>query len=169
MPDTSRHVYALALGSNRPLSARRTPAWLLREATTRIGALGTVLDVAPVIQSAPVGPSRRRFTNGALLVDSRLPPPAMLNALQAIERALGRRRFLRWGARSVDIDIILWSGGQWRSRALSLPHPAFAQRDFVLTPLRAIAPEWRAPPHGYSVRQLCARLQKAKPVDAARG
>lgn len=169
MLDTSRHVYALALGSNRPLSAQRTPARLLREAVERIGALGAVLDVAPTIQSAPVGPSRRLFANSALLVESRLPPPAMLDALQAIERALGRRRFLRWGARSVDIDIILWSGGRWRSRTLSIPHPAFAERDFVLRPLVAIAPDWRAPPHGHSLRQLLARLQKAKRVDAARG
>ncbi|WP_376786411.1 2-amino-4-hydroxy-6-hydroxymethyldihydropteridine diphosphokinase, partial [Sphingobium yanoikuyae] len=68
----------------------------------------------------------------ALLVASALPPPVLLAALQGIETGLGRRRFQRWGARRLDIDIILWSGGRWCSRDLIIPHPAFAQRDFVL-------------------------------------
>ena len=108
-----------------------------------------------------MGPSRRVFANGALLMESDLPPDAMLTHLQRIERDLGRRRFRHWGARSVDIDIILWSGGRWDSRALHIPHPAFRQRDFVLTPLCAIAPGWRDPISGLSVRHLHARLRKA--------
>ncbi|WP_327754648.1 2-amino-4-hydroxy-6-hydroxymethyldihydropteridine diphosphokinase [Sphingobium sp. SJ10-10] len=158
---STRHVYALALGSNRPLSARLAPARLLKEAVRLIGQLGTVLAVAPVIKTPPLGPSRRIFANSATLVESYLPPEAMLLHLQAIERRLGRQRFMHWGARRLDIDIILWSGGRWNSRSLRIPHPAFRERDFVLTPLCAIAPDWRDPVSGLSMRHLRFRLRKA--------
>ncbi|WP_176591189.1 2-amino-4-hydroxy-6-hydroxymethyldihydropteridine diphosphokinase [Sphingobium sp. EM0848] len=155
------HLYALALGSNRPLSAQLAPARILDAAVERIGALGAVQAVAPVLTTPPVGPSRRVFANGALIVKSDLPPDMMLARLQEIERSLGRRRFRRWGARSIDIDIIFWSGGRWNSRSLHIPHPAFRQRDFVLKPLCAIIPHWRDPVSGLSIRQLLVRLRKA--------
>ncbi|MGA1852928.1 2-amino-4-hydroxy-6-hydroxymethyldihydropteridine diphosphokinase [Sphingobium yanoikuyae] len=169
MPDTSHHLYALSIGSNRPLSARLTPPRLLAEAVRRIGALGDVVALSPTIETPPLGPSRRRFANAALLVASALPPPVLLAALQGIEAGLGRRRFQRWGARRLDIDIILWSGGHWRSRDLLIPHPAFAQRDFVLRPLGAIAPDWKCPPSGHSVRHLHALLRKASYHRTTRG
>lgn len=158
---STRHQYALALGSNRPLSGWLTPARLLNEAVRLIAEFGTILAVAPVMTTPPVGPSRRIFANSALLVESALPPEAMLLRLQAIERGLGRKRFIRWGARRLDIDIILWSGGRWHSRSLHIPHPAFRDRDFVLAPLCAIVPGWRDQVSGLSVRHLRFRLRKA--------
>src|SRR3546814_3264767 len=92
---STRHVYALALGSNRALSARLDPPRLLAEAIRRIAELGAVLSVAPVMQTPPIGPTRRVFANGALLVESSLPPEEMLSRLQAIERALGDRKSTR--------------------------------------------------------------------------
>lgn len=160
MADTSTHTYALALGSNRPLSASRTPARLLDEAVALIGHQMRVITVAPTIATPPMGPSSRLYANSALLVESPLPPPALLALLQSIEHRLGRRRHRRWGARSVDIDIILWSGGTWANRLLTIPHSAFRQRAFVLTPLVAIAPRWRDPLSGLTIRHLHARLQK---------
>lgn len=157
----SPQLYALALGSNRPLSARLTPTRLLHAATTLIGKQARVLAASPILSTPPLGPSARRFANGALLVESTLPPPAMLAFLQSIENELGRRRYRRWGARSVDIDIILWSGGRWASRTLTIPHAAWRVRSFVLTPLLAVAPNCRDPRTGLSVRHLHARLQKA--------
>ncbi|WP_313801907.1 2-amino-4-hydroxy-6-hydroxymethyldihydropteridine diphosphokinase [Sphingobium sp.] len=156
-----RHIYALALGSNRSLSARQTPARLLKDAVRLIAELGTVSAVAPIMMTPPIGPSRRKFANSALLVESSLPPETMLLRLQAIEHGLGRQRFIRWGARRLDIDIILWSGGRWNSRSLHIPHPAFRDRDFVLAPLHSVAPGWRDPVSGLSVRHLRARLRKA--------
>ncbi|XOU69617.1 2-amino-4-hydroxy-6-hydroxymethyldihydropteridine diphosphokinase [Sphingomonas sp. VDB2] len=157
------HLYALALGSNRPLSARRTPARLLAEAIALMGEQARVLRISPTLSTPPLGPSARRFANGAILVESPLSPPAMLAFLQHIEHRLGRRRYRRWGARSVDIDIILWSGGPWRSRTLTIPHAAYRTRAFVLTPLLAVAPDWRDPHLAMTVRHLHARLQKAAP------
>lgn len=163
------HSYALALGSNRAQSAARPPRRLLAEAAALIGQLGKVQAIAPVITTPPLGPSLRHFANGAILVDSTLAPEAMLAALQAIERQLGRRRHRRWGARRMDIDIILWSGGRWTSRSLHIPHPQFRSRSFVLTPLRAIAATWRDPVSGLTVRQLHARSRKATVLPPARG
>ncbi|WP_150292324.1 2-amino-4-hydroxy-6-hydroxymethyldihydropteridine diphosphokinase [Sphingobium estronivorans] len=155
------HLYALALGSNRSLSATLTPARIVDAAVAKIGAIGTVRAVAPILTTPPVGPSRRVFANSALIIESVLPPDRMLARLQEIERSLGRRRFRRWGARSIDIDIIFWSGGRWNSRSLHIPHPTFRQRDFVLKPLCAIVPRWRDPVSGLSVRHLLAQLRKA--------
>lgn len=163
------HLYALALGSNRPLSARLTPTRLLAAAAALIGRQARILATSPTIATAPLGPSTRRFANGALLVESALPPPAMLAFLQATENSLGRRRYRRWGARSVDIDIILWSGGTWRSRSLTIPHLAYRNRTFVLTPLLAIAPTWCDPRRSLTMRHLNARLQKPRPKHATRG
>jgi 2-amino-4-hydroxy-6-hydroxymethyldihydropteridine diphosphokinase len=153
--------YLLAIGSNRPLSARLPPRAILTEAVSRIGAeLGTVMAVAPFITTRPLGPSLRNYANGALLLESDLAPDILLRRLQAIERALGRRRHRRWGDRSLDIDIILWSGGLWRSHALSIPHPAYASRDFVLIPSRHIASDWRDPRSGLCIRHLRHRLAR---------
>jgi 2-amino-4-hydroxy-6-hydroxymethyldihydropteridine diphosphokinase len=131
--------------------------------------LGEVRAMAPILMTPPLGPSQRLFANGAMLVASPLPPEAMLDRLKQIERRLGRQRRRRWGARRMDIDIILWSGGRWNSRMLQIPHPAFRSRSFVLTPLRAIAPTWRDPISGLSVRQLDARLRKATALLRPRG
>lgn len=169
MVDTRTHIYALALGSNRPLSARRTPPRLLAEATALIARETRLRAVSPTIATPPLGPSARIFANGALLVESPLAPPAMLALLQQVENHLGRRRHRRWGARSVDIDIILWSGGRWDSRTLTIPHAAFRSRAFVLNPLHAIASGWPDPVTGLRVRHLRARLQKAKAKRATRG
>ncbi|MDP3782274.1 MAG: 2-amino-4-hydroxy-6-hydroxymethyldihydropteridine diphosphokinase, partial [Sphingopyxis sp.] len=81
------------------------------------------------------------------------------------EAAFGRRTGQRWSARTLDLDILLWSGGIWSDSALTIPHPAIEQRAFVLGPLRAIVPEWQHPLHRRSVRQLAARLARPKPVD----
>ena len=162
-PDGRTLVYALALGSNRALSADRMPARLVEEAMALIGARMRVIAMSPIIDTPPLGPSLRRYANAAILVETALLPPALLRRLQAIETQLGRRRHRRWGARTMDIDIILWAGGMWRERRLTVPHAAFRSRSFVLTPLSFIASGWRDPRSGLTIRQLSARLKKAKP------
>ncbi|WP_163535997.1 2-amino-4-hydroxy-6-hydroxymethyldihydropteridine diphosphokinase, partial [Klebsiella pneumoniae] len=70
-------------------------------------------------------------------------PPALLRRLKAIERGFGRRRGRNWGARVIDLDIILWSGGSWGEPALTVPHRLFRGREFVLAPLARVAAGWR--------------------------
>lgn len=161
-------LYAIGLGSNRRHPRFGDPRAVLMAALAALESDDVeAVDASPIIASAPLGPSRRRYANAVALVASTLTPPEMLACLQAIEAAFGRRTGQRWGARTLDLDILLWSGGVWSDAALNIPHPAMAQRDFVLGPLRAIAPDWRHPLTAHSVRQLAARLVRAKPVDRA--
>jgi 2-amino-4-hydroxy-6-hydroxymethyldihydropteridine diphosphokinase len=120
------------------------------------------------LASAPIGPSRRRYANAAVIVATAAGPEAVLDRLQGIEHAFGRRRRgARWGARVLDLDIVLWSGGPWASERLVIPHPEFRSRAFVLAPAAAIAPGWRDPVTGRTLRQLNARLLHA--VTSPRG
>ena len=158
--------YAIALGSNRPLSRRLDPDALVRAAMQALdeGPL-TLIACSRSLRTAPLGPSARQFVNAAALVDTQLMPRALLAHLKGMERRFGRRAGRRWGARSLDLDIILWSGGLWRERRLRIPHSAWRTRAFVLTPLADIAPRWRDPLSGLTVAQLHARLDRPIPVD----
>jgi len=130
-----------------------------------LAALGTVLARSAVIDSAPVGPSQRQYANAALVLETERHPPALLGVLQAMEQDFGRvRRGQRWGARVLDLDIVLWSGGAWVTPGLTIPHPLFRTRPFVLSPALAIAADWRDPDSGHTVRQLHARLTRPRPL-----
>lgn len=151
--------YVIALGSNR----RGRHGSPVAEVRAALAVLEPVA-ASPIAASVPLGPSLRRFANAVAVVESALPPPAFLARLKAIERDFGRRPGRRWGARVIDLDIVLWSGGLWASAGLSIPHPAFRQRGFVLGPLAGVAPGWRDPVTGRSVRQLAARLTRRRPL-----
>jgi 2-amino-4-hydroxy-6-hydroxymethyldihydropteridine diphosphokinase len=114
--------------------------------------------------SRPIGPSQRTYANAAAVISTKLKPPALLAQLHAIERKFGRKRNgQRWRARALDLDIILWSGGIWITPTLSIPHPAFRERAFVLKPAARIAPLWRDPLTGHTLRQLALRLDRERP------
>lgn len=167
---SSIHLYVLSLGSNRPLSARLPPHAILLSAITVLERDGhEVRSAAPLLNTAPLGPSRRRYINSAVVIASHLKPDALLDTLHAIESQFGRRRARRWGARTLDIDIILWSGGRWESRDLHIPHQAFRERDFVLKPLMAVQPAWRDPVTGLRPAHLLARLKKSRHFHTASG
>ena len=123
-----------------------------------------ILRTAPVHLTRPIGPSRRRYANSAALVETALPPGELLDLLKRLEAAFGPRRGQRWSARVLDCDIILWSGGTWSSGALTIPHVAFRDRIFVLGPALAIAPRWRDPLTGKTMRHLHARLTRPRPA-----
>ena len=148
--------YAIAIGSNRP--GRHGPP--RREVVAAIAALGGVVATSSIIARAPIGPSSRRFANAAIIIESDEAPDALLARLKRIERDFGRRRGRRWGARVIDLDIILWSAGCWSSVALTIPHRAFRTRDFVLTPLAQIAGDWRDPLTGLSIAHLAHRARR---------
>lgn len=162
-------LYAIGIGSNRPLSGQLRPRRIVHAA---IAALDlpplSVVARAPVIETPPLGPSRRRYANSAAIVASPLSPHVMLDRLQALESRFGRRRYRRWGERTLDLDLLLWSAGGLRSSRLTIPHPALHERDFVLRPLSAIARNWRDPRTGLTMAQLASRLAKPKHVDRDR-
>lgn len=160
----SAATYLIGLGSNRR-GRHGAPADEVRAA---LAAIGSVEAVSPVVTSAAMGPSHRAFANAVALVASDESPPALLARLKRIERAFGRRRGQRWGARVIDLDILLWSGGVWRSPRLTVPHPGFRERAFVLGPMLAIAPDWRDPVTGHTIRQLAHRLTARRPMPRSR-
>ncbi|MDF7775866.1 2-amino-4-hydroxy-6-hydroxymethyldihydropteridine diphosphokinase [Sphingomonas sp. AOB5] len=151
--------YAIAIGSNRRGRHGSPEA----EVAAAIRALGAV-SVSPTLRTAPLGPSNRRFANAVAIVETAEEPPALLARLKAIERAHGRRRSQRWAARVIDLDIVLWSGGSWGEAGLTVPHPQFRLRRFVLDPLAQVAPDWRDPLTGRTVRQLRALLLTRRPL-----
>ena len=173
MAETS---YAIALGSNRRHGRHGTPRAVLAAALVTLARAGLrIVAASPVIHTAAHGPAGRSFANAAAIVASPLDPPALLRLLKKIERDFGRRPGRRWGPRILDLDIALWSGGTWppfpaisAPGRLSVPHRALPIRAFVLTPLAAIAPGWRDPRSGRTIRQLLALLIRPRPVDRTR-
>ncbi len=158
--------YAIALGSNRRHGRYGDPRAILSAALATLCAANiTILATSATLASPALGPSRRRYANAAAIIETTLAPPALLAQLKAIEQAFGRRPGQRWGARVLDLDIVLWSGGIWSSPALSIPHPHWRTRRFVADPLAQIAPDWRDALSNRTVRHIAHRLRRAQPVD----
>ncbi|SDZ97220.1 2-amino-4-hydroxy-6-hydroxymethyldihydropteridine diphosphokinase [Microbulbifer marinus] len=116
-------------------------------------------------RSAPVGPGEQPdYINAVAELETELAPLALLDRLQAIEAAHGRERSIRWGARTLDLDILLFGREQIDVPRLQVPHPRMAERNFVLLPLAELEPELQLP-SGESIQallQLCPqnRLDK---------
>ena len=158
------HTYLIALGSNMRVPGIGPPRAVLEAALLAIEERGACIKAsAPFVETPPIGPSQRRYANGAAIIETALAPPAMLAFCKQIERDFGRGRSQlrgqRWRSRSLDLDIVLWSGGRWQAPDLIIPHSLFRSRDFVLGPARRIAGGWRDPVSGMNVRQLAARLR----------
>jgi len=159
--------YLIALGSNVRHHRHGAPERVIRAACAAMDADPDlkVKRVSPVLRNTPIGPSRRRYANTAAIVHSKLDPSDLLVRLKAVERSFGRRRAgRRWGERVIDLDIILWSRGPWSTPGVTVPHPAFRERTFVLHPAAAIAPDWRDPLTGLTPRHLLARLTRPRPA-----
>ena len=144
--------YLIAVGSNAP-GARAIVAAMIAGATA-----------SAIRTTRALGPGGRAYANAVMRIECTLAPPALLARLKEIERAHGRRPARRWGPRPLDLDIIGWSGGIWRTRTLTIPHASFRSRRFVLDPLAEIAPDWRDPVTRLTVRQLRARLDQRRPA-----
>lgn len=100
-------------------------------------------------RSLPMGNvSQPLFTNAVLEIRTRLSPRALLAELQKIERRGGRVRTLRWGPRTLDLDILVYADIILNQRDLTIPHPGIPARAFVLYPLRELAPNMQIPGMG---------------------
>lgn len=146
----------IALGSNLG-----QPLQHLRDALGQLSLLpdSVLAGVSSFYRSAPVGPQDQPcYLNAVARLDTALPPEELLRRLQAIERAHGRDRDNeeRWGARPLDLDILLYGRRQCRGRYLTIPHPRLTERAFVLRPLHEMAPDLDIPGHGAVKRLLPA-------------
>ena len=99
------------------------------------------------------------FLNSVLLMETRLQPEVLLEKLHEIEGLADRKRTIRWGPRTLDLDIILYDEMIWNSQTLTLPHPEMHKRSFVLDPLLQIAPWAYHPGLGKTVRELWEELK----------
>ncbi len=158
--------YVIALGSNRRHHEYGRPRDVVEAALIALVKEGIdIRRVGPIVFTEPVGPSMRRYANSAAIVETQLAPEALLKLLKRIEGEFGRRGGgQRWSSRVIDLDIVLWEGGAFAAPGLVIPHPLFRKRPFVLTPAVAIAPDWRDPVTGLTLRQINARLTAPRPL-----
>jgi 2-amino-4-hydroxy-6-hydroxymethyldihydropteridine diphosphokinase len=143
---------AVALGSNVGNREQN-----LQEAVRRVGELGVVRAVSSFFDTTPVGVVEQpRFLNGALLIETELGPAELMQELLAVERAMGRERAsaIPKGPRLIDLDLLLYADAVMNTEELTLPHPAMAQRQFVLEPLAEIAGGMVHPVMGLTVREM---------------
>jgi 2-amino-4-hydroxy-6-hydroxymethyldihydropteridine diphosphokinase len=104
-----------------------------------------------------VGPPQPDYVNAAAVLETTLAPESLLEALQGIEAAHGRRREIHWGPRTLDLDLLTYGDRVIESSRLQLPHPHLAERAFVLAPLAEVAADLSIPGRG-RVRDLLAAL-----------
>ena len=136
------------------------PAVQLRAAVLALTALPQtqVKKVSTFYRSSAIGPAGQPdYCNAVAQLDTALAPQDLLDAMQGIEDAAGRVRGERWGARVLDLDLLLYGQVVCSTERLTLPHPELAFRDFVLWPLTEIAPEVQVPLLGRA-RDLLAQL-----------
>jgi 2-amino-4-hydroxy-6-hydroxymethyldihydropteridine diphosphokinase len=159
----ARHTAAIALGSNLP-SQFGDPAANLREAIRRLGELGQVRAVSSLYTTAPIGyTDQPNFTNAAALLLTNLEPVELMRALLNIEREMGRDRSATVppkGPRIIDLDLLLVGDIVLNTPELTLPHPALAERRFVLEPLAEIAPKMVDPVSGRTAAHMLAELMR---------
>lgn len=112
-----------------------------------------VVRASSLYQSVALGPPQPDYLNAVIHVRSVLSPYALMRRLHAVEAGLGRERRIKWGPRTIDLDLIDYHGSDVDTR-IKLPHPRMQSRAFVLMPLFEIAPDWRHPKTGQSVSSL---------------
>jgi 2-amino-4-hydroxy-6-hydroxymethyldihydropteridine diphosphokinase len=140
----------LSLGSN--LGDRRAN---LEAAIARLSDLGTITAVSSIYETEPVGfAAQPDFLNCAVALETELMPRQFLHRVLAIEQALGRKRRVAKGPRTLDIDIVLFGNSVVETAELTIPHPAMHERRFVLEPLAEIAADVRHPVFKRSMRDL---------------
>lgn len=147
------------------------PQEVLRLAIRSIGGFATVETVSRFYRSpAWPDPSDPPFVNAVIGVASERSPEALLAALHAVEASFGRRRLARNAPRTLDLDLLAY-GRMTRgpdAAPPALPHPKIAERDFVLLPLRDIAPQWTSPASGLTAADMLTQLGRtsARPIEA---
>lgn len=158
-------LVAVALGSN--LGDRASH---LRSAVSALSRVIDGLQVSSFHDTAPVGVGPQpRFLNAAVTGRTTLDAPALMQALLHIEVGFGRTRPFQGAPRTVDLDLILYGGSIISTPDLTVPHPRFREREFVLAPLSELAGDWVDPVTGRTIEELLRRLGPTSRRDTESG
>lgn len=160
MPEPKRsgkNVAFVGMGSN--LGDRRATLCGALRALRRLPETA-VCSVSSFLRTEPVGgpPGQGEFLNAAVRLSTTLPPHDLLEVLQRVEDEFGRERDVRWGPRTLDLDILLYGRRVIEEPDLQVPHPRMHERRFVLEPLCQIAPNAVHPVLHKTVRELLEEL-----------
>jgi 2-amino-4-hydroxy-6-hydroxymethyldihydropteridine diphosphokinase len=190
---SAQQTAIVAMGSNQAHGATG-PSGLLEAAISELQMRGFVIRARSRYFSTPAFPagSGPDFVNAVIEIETQQDAPQLLAQLHSVEALMGRARTVRWGVRTLDLDLVAL-GGQvlpdlqthqyWRELPLEdqlretpeqliLPHPRLSERAFVLVPMMDVAPDWVHPVTRASVRQMfdaLPRAAKAEVVPLAEG
>ncbi len=143
----------LSLGSN--LGDRMAH---LRSGVRALGDAVRITGVSPVVETpareVSGGPPQDHYLNAVVRGRTGLEPEALLEACHAVEAREGRTRSYPNAPRTLDVDILFYGDRVVETEELTIPHPRWTERDFVLVPLRAVAPEWTDPASGRTVSEI---------------
>ncbi|MCR4315599.1 MAG: 2-amino-4-hydroxy-6-hydroxymethyldihydropteridine diphosphokinase [Planctomycetes bacterium] len=157
---------AIGLGSN--LGNRLE---YIQGAISMVGNLPatTIVSRSSIMETEPVGgPKQGWFLNGAMVIETAISPQDLMRSLLSIEKALRRERVVKNGPRTIDLDILLYDNKIIREIGLQVPHPRLAEREFVLEPLKEIAPNWVHPVLGKTIREIADSYQERQMDDFLR-
>jgi 2-amino-4-hydroxy-6-hydroxymethyldihydropteridine diphosphokinase len=122
------------------------------EAVRLLGDKISGLRIAPIIETKAVGYTNQPdFLNTAAVGQTDLGPDELLKFIKGIEQRVGRTKTFRWGPREIDIDIIFYGNQTYKSEHLTIPHPEYSNRDFVLKPLMELNPDLKDPASGQPI------------------
>jgi len=125
-----------------------------------------VLKISSLYETEPVGYVKQDwFVNAVLKAETNLSPRQLLSLLKGIEKRLKRKKkFIRWGPRTIDLDILLYNNLRLKTKDLVIPHPEMHKRAFVLIPLMELEPNLFHPTKRKSILELLVNLKKSKSV-----
>jgi 2-amino-4-hydroxy-6-hydroxymethyldihydropteridine diphosphokinase len=162
MASTVAHQVYIGIGSN---VGNKKENFL--EAVARLCKLPDtkVIKESSLYESEPLGDSKEWFVNGAVEIETKFKPDMLLKKFKNIERAMGRKKVKkRWGARVIDLDILLYDSAIVKKKNLKIPHPEIANRKFVLIPLSEIAPQVIHPELGMTISELLINAKDDKKI-----
>lgn len=146
----------IAMGSN--LGDRRATLEDARRDLDQAPGIAVVRS-SKIYETAPVGgPEQDAFLNAVIVAEVDLGPDELLRLLQGVEARFQRRREVRFGPRTLDLDILAYGDQVVITPHLEIPHPRLHERRFVLVPLADVAPEWRHPVRHETTLEMLAAL-----------
>lgn len=163
------HTAYIALGSNKGdrkayldqavKALNALPGYPVKDSQGQISFAGAVEKVSKYYETAPYGVTNQAdFLNACLRLRTLLTPEKLLNTLHRIEQEAGRERMIRWGPRTLDLDLIFYDNLVLESADLCIPHVEMHKRSFVLEPLYEIAPYKRHPVYKKTVQEMLQNI-----------